>query len=721
MQERAPFSIFEDPRVTAATLGAGALVADQVVGKALRDALFLAHVGIERLPRAMLLSAVLSTVVVVSLSRASVERSPRRVASAVLVVSAALFGLAWSLFPAYPRAGAWLTYVHTRALTPAAVSVFWAVVTRSFDPRLARLAVPRVLAGATLGGVVGGFVTWRLAWLSKPADLLLAGAALSLGALVFVARLRTGKSALPPPGDELGWAALAQHLPYLRAIALLVALTSMTQAILDYLLSSAALAALGRGPPLLSFFALFQAAIAVLAFVLQVSISPSLLGRFGIGRVLAVAPLVIAAGTLSSLVLGPLVVAVLLRGADGVLGASLQRSGYEVLFAPLDDARRRVSKPIIDVAVDRAGTLIGGAIVSAIVWLSESYAAALLLGVTVLLTVARVLLVPELQAGYRRLLAEGLQRSHGELSSESILDPATIRSLSVGAGKLDQRKLVREIERIRREQLAPSARAQRPGLSLAAFDLPAKPEASGEPSAPEDDVLQALTELRSGDEERVRSVLRGLRSEPLLVPQVVLLLGADALAREAADWISAQEPAPIGALSDALLAQHLDPTVRRRVARLLSKSDDERAPRLLLDAMPRVPADVRLGVVQALARLGSRRALPPAPLLTAAAELARLRDEGEERVLEEIFTLLAAAYPNEPIQRAYRALAHEGQLRGTALEWLDTILPHELKSALWPRIAPQEEISRSRRRSAEELRRHLSLSELGSDELDAEP
>ncbi len=83
--------------------------------------------------------------------------------------------------------------------------MFWAVVTRSFDPRLARLAVPRVLAGATLGGVVGGFVTWRLAWLSEPSDLLLGGAALSLGALIFVARLRTGKSAQPAPGEELGW------------------------------------------------------------------------------------------------------------------------------------------------------------------------------------------------------------------------------------------------------------------------------------------------------------------------------------------------------------------------------------------------------------------------------------------------------------------------------------------------------------------------------------
>jgi hypothetical protein len=719
MQIRSRFSVFQDPRVTAATLGAGALVADQVMGKALRDALFLAHVGIEQLPRAMLLSALLSTVVVVSLSRASFTRSPRRVASAVMIASAALFGLAWSLSPSHPRAAAWLTYVHTRALTPAAVSVFWAVVTRSFDPRLARLAVPRVLAGATLGGVVGGFVTWRLAWLSQPSDLLLAGAGLSLGALVFVARLRTGKSIRSEPGEELAWKAFKLHLPYLRAIALLVALTAITQAILDYLLSSAALAALGRGPGLLSFFALFQASIAVLAFVLQVAISPGLLTRFGIGRVLAVAPLAIAAGTLSSLLLGPLVVAVLLRGADGVLGASLQRSAYEVLFAPLDDAKRRVSKPIIDVAVDRAGTLVGGAIVSALIWLSEAHGAAILLGLTVVLAIVRVLLVPELDAGYRRQLAEGLQRGPGALSSESILDPAAIRSLSLGAAGLDQSVLVREIERIRREQLASPGRANRPGLSLAAFGLPGSPELELQPN-PHDAVLDALTELRSGDATRVRAALRQLRSEPFLVPQVVHLLGSDALAQDAADWISAQTPAPIGALNDALLADHLSAAVRRRVARLLGKIDDERAAQSLLDALRRVPGDVRLGVVQALARLGSRRALPRAPLLAAAVELAEQAEAREEQGLEQIFTLLAAAYPEEPVQRAYRALAHEGQLRGTALEWLDTTLPHELKAALWPRIAPQEEITGSRRRTREELRQHLSATELGEDELDTE-
>jgi ATP:ADP antiporter, AAA family len=719
MSTSSPFTAFEDRRVAAATIAAGLLVADQVMGKALRDTLFLAHVGIAQLPRAMLVSAILSGAVVVTLSRLARSRSPRRVASAALLASAALFALAWSLFPAYPRAGTMVAYFHTRALTPAAVSVFWTLVTHSFDPRLVRLAVPRVLAGATLGGVIGGLVTWRLApWLSEPADLLLAGLVLSLGTLAFVARVRPGARTSASPRDDLGWRAFAGELPYLRTIALLVALTAITQALLDYLLSSAAATALGHGRSLLPFFALFQTLIAVLAFLLQVSVSPSLLARFGVGRVLAIAPLVIGAGTLSWPLLGPLVAAVLLRGADGVLGASLQRSAYEVLFAPLDDAKRRISKPIIDVAIDRAGTLIGGVVVAAAVALGDIYGTMILLGITGAMTVGRVALAPVLQDGYRRLLADSLQRARGALSSESILDPGTIHSLSASALKLDRGALLQEIGRVRRQQRARSGVLNGPASSLAAFDLPVTSELGEQASTSHDEVLEALSELRSGDEVRIRAVLQQARSEPLLTGQVLLLLADDRLARAAADWLSVQEPAPVGALSDALLGEGLGSSVRRRVARLIGKIDDQRAVQCLLDALPKVPTDVRAGVAQALARLASRRPIPREPLLAAVVETASSARASDDLLLKEIFTLLSAAYRDEPMHHAFRALAHEGELRGTALEWLDTVLPHEVKSALWPRIAPQEELTRPRRRSAEELREHLSSTDVG--ELDAE-
>jgi hypothetical protein len=221
-------------------------------------------------------------------------------------------------------------------------------------------------------------------------------------------------------------------------------------------------------------------------------------------------------------------------------------------------------------------------------------------------------------------------------------------------------------------------------------------------------VLASLAALRSREAERARAVLRRRRTEPLLAPAVLELLADDRVARDAADWLTVQDPPPIGLLADALLAERLSEHARRRVARLLGKIDDPRAGEALLAALPKVPTGVRPGLAQALARSASQRRLPPAPILEAAARAAAEPRSGDGRSdLEVIFGLLAAAYPREPIQPALRALERGGTDRGTALEWLDVLLPHEVKLALWPRIVRSGERIASPRRGADELRTAL--------------
>ena len=52
--------------------------------------------------------------------------------------------------------------------------------------------------------------------------------------------------------------------------------------------------------------------------------------------------------------------AVVARGAHGVLHNSLFRSGYELLFTPVAERRKRPTKAIVDVGFDRLGTVVGG-------------------------------------------------------------------------------------------------------------------------------------------------------------------------------------------------------------------------------------------------------------------------------------------------------------------------------------------------------------------------
>jgi hypothetical protein len=68
-----------------------------------------------------------------------------------------------------------------------------------------------------------------------------------------------------------------------------------------------------------------------------------------------------------------------------------------------------------------------------------------------------------------------------------------------------------------------------------------------------------------------------------------------------------------------------------------------------------------------------------------------------------VFTLLALVLPRQPLKVAFRGLHTSDQLlRGTALEYLETALPEDIREALWPFLeAPVK--ARTSRRSAEDV------------------
>ena len=76
------------PGVYAATAAAGAMIAQQVAGKAARDALFLSNFPATSLPPMMAASAVLSLMGVVYLSRLISRHSPARVVPLIFAASA---------------------------------------------------------------------------------------------------------------------------------------------------------------------------------------------------------------------------------------------------------------------------------------------------------------------------------------------------------------------------------------------------------------------------------------------------------------------------------------------------------------------------------------------------------------------------------------------------------------------------------------------------------
>jgi hypothetical protein len=71
-----------------------------------------------------------------------------------------------------------------------------------------------------------------------------------------------------------------------------------------------------------------------------------------------------------------------------------------------------------------------------------------------------------------------------------------------------------------------------------------------------------------------------------------------------------------------------------------------------------------------------------------------VRDRASQS-LAHVFTLLSLILPRQPLQIAFRSLTSgDAQLRGTALEYLEKILPPPIRTAVWPFLVPRRSARR---------------------------
>src|SRR5438093_12676893 len=147
------------PSVVPAMIGAAAVTAQFVSGKAVRDALFLTSLDLSALP-AMLMATSLCSILIGTAN----ARTGRRIAPAVLVpasfaVSGALFLIEWIVRSHAPSTTAVIIYLHISGAGPVLASGFWLIASERFDPRTAKKRYGHIAAAGTLGGLVSALVT----------------------------------------------------------------------------------------------------------------------------------------------------------------------------------------------------------------------------------------------------------------------------------------------------------------------------------------------------------------------------------------------------------------------------------------------------------------------------------------------------------------------------------------------------------------------------------
>jgi hypothetical protein len=697
----------------AAILGAAVMIAFQTAGKATRDALFLSSFDVSKLPRTVMAAAVVSVLTALVASRWLTVRGPARVVPVAFFGSAVLLLLEWALVPRMRGGVAIAVYLHFAALGAVLISGFWSVVNERFDPRTAKRYVGRIAAGGTVGGLAGGVLAERIGHLGsiQPMFLMLAALHLASGALLLFVR-RGGMVSGHTDDDDaspLDGVRVIAGVPYLRTLVALVLLVTVSEALLDYVFKATASGWAGSGPELLRFFALFYTGTSLLTVVVQALGSRAALQRLGLTRTVAMLPAGVGAGALTALGLPGLPSIVGARALEQMLRHGLYRAGYELLFTPVTPAHKRSAKALVDVGVVRLGDIAGSGLVQiALLATAATAALNLMLGMAVVVSILGVLVALRLRRGYVVALERSLLSRAIQLDLDEVEDAVTRSTVLQSMGGVALTKA-----------------AQKPRMPDRSTE---SATASTQPPDPE---LEQVARLRSRNADAARAALQQPISAAVAAHVVPLLAWDDVLP----DVIAALRrlaPRIEGQLIDHLLDPDAEFAVRRRIPIVLADLPTERTFDGLLRGLKDARFEVRYRCGRVLNRLHEldpdlavhRGTVYELVLREVAVDrgvweshrlLDRMEDEEwspvmdellrerANRGLEHVFTLLALVLPRQPLKVAFRGLHTSDQLlRGTALEYLETALPEDIRKALWPFLeAPARQ--RPSRRSAQDV------------------
>jgi ATP:ADP antiporter, AAA family len=709
-------------------LTAAAMLAYQVGGKATRDALFLSTHSVATLPAAVAGAAVVSVVVVLVVSRWMSAWGPARLVPAILFTSAGLLLAEWLVSARFAALAATMVYLHFNALGALLISGFWSVVGERFDPRTAKQHVGRIGAAGTLGGLAGGIIAERMGATVALTAMLPVLAVLHLAAAVMIrgisgGRTVSGRGEEPsnrmtlPEAPAAGIAVLIRSR-YLRNLLGLVLLTTIAEGLLDFVFKVRAVDTYGRGGELMRVFAAFYTAVQVLTFLVQASLTRRALQSLGLARTVAALPATAGVAATGMLVSPAFAMTALARAAEAILHNSLYRSGYELLFTPLPRDEKRATKPLVDVGCARVGDALGAAVVQGALVLVPLAALSVLTVSSIVISAAAVLIALHLHQAYLRALEKSLLARAVQIELPDVEDSTTRTAFLSTMGVLGP---------------ADSVSSSQP-------PVPSQPARSAtQRTAAIDPELRRIADLRSGDARRTRAALKGPLSREL-IGYVIPLLAWDDVAGEALRVLREAVSGGVGQLVDALLDPEQEFAVRRRIPDVLSASDSPRAADGLIRALEDSRFEVRYRAGRALARLRERATLTlteeavfravvrEANVGKAVWESQRLLDTAEEgspfvddflrsranRSLEHVFTLLSLVFPGQPLSIAFRGLQTDDlMLRGTALEYLESLLPAAVRERLWPLLEDRPASDRPARPRAEVLadlmRSHQSI------------
>ena len=674
-----------------AMMVAAIMLAHQVAGKAVRDALFLTALPVTDLPRMVMLAAGVSVAAVPGFSRLLAWVGPRTLVPAGFLVSAVGHLAEWFWVEPGGVVVPVIVYLHVAGFGALLLSGFWSLTSELFDPHTAKRQVVRIATAGSVGGLLGGLAAERIgAWGTPETSLLMLAAfhaVCAIGLMPLCRTLPSGTSPATTTPEPMFGRGLLSASPQVREIAALVMLGTAAAAVVDYLLKSRA-AADYSGSDLLRFFAIFYTGTQLVTLVFQALVAAPLQRRVGVGRSVTALPIGLGVGSLAALFFPVTPMFAVARGTELVLRGSLFRSGYELLFSAMAPAQKRRVKTFLDVACDRAGDALGAGVVQLLLLAGPWFIVSELIGVVLIMVAASIWLGERLDAMYLRSIE---QRLVDQAAADGVFGLTEI-----GAPTLPSLEVPVVEPPVALEDVTPGHREHIPVHVLL------------------DEPLDLLRQLRSGERDRVLVALESApRFESMHVAQALQLLAWDDVTTQVRRAIERRAERHVGLLVDALLDGATDFAIRRRIPRVLVSAPTQRTLDGLVLGLSDGRFEVRYQCSRAMDRImvaePTLRVDPDRIFQVVERELSvarpvwnghRLLDRFESsdavmyldehlrdranRSLEHVFSLLVTVLPREPMKVAFRVVhADDPMLRGLALEYLTGVLPEPVRQRLW--------------------------------------
>jgi ATP/ADP translocase len=713
-----------------------AMIAYQVGAKAVRDAFFLSQFEVTSLPRMVIVGALVSIAAVLGAARVMSRFTPARVVPAAFAASATMHVGIWFFSTSHPRESAVIVYLLSIAVGSILTSGFWSMLNERFDTYTAKGVVGRVAGAGTLGGMISGVVAERVAASASLSTMLPVLAFYQFVCAVVLLGMHTPATAPAPPRDqpEASGLEVLRQTPYLKTLAALVIVGTSSAAMIDYVFKSAALAEYGKGEQLLRFFAIFYSATGILTFLMQTTLTKFLLTHLGTARTVATLPFAVTVGGVLALFATGLWTTTIARGLETVFRGSLFRSSYEIFYMPMPVHEKRAAKGVIDVAFDRLGDAVGSAFVSLVIALGIVAVSPVVLTAAVLVALGGLYIASRLEGAYIDVLEHGMR----DRASEVVAAAAAHESLGLS---MFGGSMTVGLSMVSRQQPNDALTLTTlPGShSMTQISAPAGSSTGHSTVMLADPIMKKIATLRHGDKSEIRQTVKEAGTHPELVPHLILLLGRDDVSQPVIHALQPLAERHAGQMLDALLSESTDFAIRRRIPRILRNTPRQMVADGLLLGLNDRRFEVRFQCGRTLAALAERNKMlrfaqteifgyiqKEVAVSKPVWESHRLLDQQEDpetspifdevlrnrtsRGLQHIFALLSLVMPAEPLKLAFQGLhVDDPHLRGTALEYLSSVLPREIRDRLWPLIDDKDQReppdSRSREQVLSELMR----------------